>query len=159
MMFICCTSTISYFDEISHELFISLLGVLVMFMLIAGKDRIFNYIRFWKFNGLYFAQSTINQTEFENKTFTFKFAFLSNRILLEQLSEHKGNWCANFTIDAGSPFVIIGRYNYKESGNYSGDWGTMNLWLNNDKTEIVVESIPKNREGKGVSNYVLIKKN
>lgn len=154
-MILNCYTNTGFFTELGNELFISLVGALLLFVMIMGKDRFFNQWRLKKFQGLYKGYSHETGHEHDNKTFVFRYNFVRNRVVLRQDSTTKGTWTASIMIESSNPYVLLGRYDYEVKGSYAGDWGTICLWLNSEKTEIVVESVPKNRAGKGEITNIL----
>lgn len=146
-------------SKLFKEIVISLIGAIIISIFILLKNRIINWCRIRKFNGKYNGFNNItNELHTHNKVYQFKYSFWSNKIKLSQKSENKGDWETIFLVDSSNPYVNIGTFNYLESGIYSGNWGTMQIWLNKKSTEIVVESTPKNVEGIGNSKYLLRKK-
>ena len=144
--------------DVSHEIIISLIGAFIMFVIILFRERICNGWRLEQFNGKYSGFNTeTNESHTHNKVYQFKYSFWSNKIKLSQKSENKGDWEAYFLVDSSNPYVSISTFNYLESARYSGNWGTIQIWLNKEQTEIVVESAPKNIEGKGIVTYLLRK--
>lgn len=147
------------FSDFFNEILLSIIGSIVIFVFIVLKDRISNYCRLRKFNQTYSGFDTISQRPHEeHKEYVFRYLFFSNKIKLNQTSKNKGDWETYFLIDPANPYVCTSTFNYLESGVYSGNWGTMQIWLNKSNLEIVVESTSKNIEGKGVSKYLLKKK-
>ncbi|GAB4257962.1 MAG: hypothetical protein Kow0079_15180 [Vicingaceae bacterium] len=155
----CCQyNLIDSFKDILHEIIISLIGSIIIFIIIFFRERIFNYWHLHKFNGKYSGFDTDNNQIHRDKEYHFRYSFLNNKIKLSLDSKNKGKWIAYFLVDSSNPYVSISTFNYIENNEFSGNWGTIQIWLNNNQTEIVIESTSKNMTGKGSVSY-LLKKN
>lgn len=145
-------------NEDVFQLVIGVATSLIIFLLISAKSRISNWIKLRRFVRHYEGFEAISGEKHDNKVYSFKYCILNNRIILTQKSNARGSWSSSLLIDTANPYLSMGTYSYLDCGKYSGDWGTMIIWLNKSNTEIVVESSPKNREGKGIAKFILRKK-
>ena len=99
---------------------------------------------------------TLAGTEFDDHPeFKAVYKFWKKKLILQQLSEERGNWESHLHIISEIPYNSTGVFRYDKKGKYADNWGIHEVTINFEEQIFHVKAHGKNTENN--AEYILKK--